>query len=56
MKLGLISREEAPAKGISQFTIYRRVKRGDWQEVSPGIYLPSPLQPTYEQRVLAACR
>jgi very-short-patch-repair endonuclease len=55
MKLGLVTRQEALALGLSDDAIYRKVKRGLWQELFPTAYLTSTGPPTWEQRLLAAC-
>jgi very-short-patch-repair endonuclease len=54
MQLGLASREEVRARGISRFTVYRNIESGKWREIFPGIYLPSPVEPTRDQILLAA--
>ena len=56
MQLGLISKEEALAKGLSSQALYRRVRSGKWQELFPGIYLPSPQKPSLEQELFGGCR
>lgn len=55
MHLGLISRKEALADGTSPAALYRKVHGGKWQELFPGIYLPSPQPPSFEQELLGAC-
>jgi very-short-patch-repair endonuclease len=55
MQSGLITRKEALARGISEDAIFRKLKRGDWQELFPKVYSTSPLLPSWEQRLLACC-
>lgn len=56
MQLGLISREEALASGLSRHALRRRLQSGKWQELFCGIYLPSPQAPTLKQQLFAGSR
>lgn len=51
-----VTREEALASGLSEDAILRNVQRGIWQRPFPGVYFPFSGRPTFQQRVLAACR
>lgn len=53
-QLGIVNRPQLIVAGIDDHTIYRRVRRGDWQRVLPGIYRVEPGPLTLEQRRIAA--
>jgi very-short-patch-repair endonuclease len=52
---GLILRHQALAAGLSKSGIDRRLRRGLWRKVDPGVYASAAVEATFEQRVLAAC-
>jgi hypothetical protein len=55
-QLGLITRAQASAAGMSVRQIERRLASGQWIRVTRGVYRHAAWPVTYEQRVLAACR
>ena len=54
-QLGLISRAQAMAHGMTRTTIRERISGGRWQAVYPGVYLVGVLPPSWHQRLMAAC-
>lgn len=53
---GLVTRAQVLAAGWSDATAHRRVDRGEWQRMHPGVYrLGAVLPPSPEQVVLAGC-
>jgi predicted transcriptional regulator of viral defense system len=50
----LITRRQLNACGIDDFTITRRIRRGYWQRILPGIYLMTAGPLSTEQRRIAA--
>ncbi len=53
-QLGLITRPQARAAGLSNAAIRRRVARGTWSTVGRQTYLAAPIRPSPEVEVLAA--
>ena len=54
-QLGLISCEQAVAQGMSRWTVNDRVDAQRWRSVYPGVYLIGVTEPSWEQKLLAAC-
>lgn len=52
---GLVSRRQALAAGMSGPVIDRRIRRGEWEPVAPGVYRLSGASPSWHQRAFAAC-
>lgn len=51
----LITRPQALDAGMSDGQIQRRLTRGYWRTVQPGVYLVGLQAPSWEQRLRAAC-
>ena len=54
-QLGVVSRSQAKAHGMTRAAIRERLLGGRWQVVYPGVYLLSVLAPNWPQRLMAAC-
>jgi hypothetical protein len=51
---GVIARRQATELGATRWTIGRRLRRGWWQEVQPGVYALAGTPDSYDRRVIAA--
>src|SRR5262245_16539117 len=51
---GVVARAQLLTRGVDDTAISRRVRRGDWQRLVPGIYVLSRVAPSTEQRRTAA--
>ena len=54
-QMGLVSRAQAKALGMTRTTIGERLTGQRWQAVYPGVYLLGVVPPNWHQRLLAAC-
>lgn len=54
-QLGLVSRTQAIALGMTRTTIRERVAAARWQAMYPGVYLLGVVAPTWHQKVMGAC-
>lgn len=54
-QLGLVTRRQALAAGLSLRGIRTRLARGDWLLVRRSVYALAGVRPTFEQAALAAC-
>lgn len=54
-QLGLVSRSQATALGMTRTTIRERVAGQRWQTLYPGVYLLGVTESTWQQRLMAAC-
>lgn len=54
-QLGLATRDQARAAGLSPSAINRRVASGRWLRIRQGIFVIGAAPPSWEQDVLAAC-
>lgn len=52
---GLVTRAQAHHHGLSDRAIARRIERGAWTALRPGVYVVGGAPASWEQRVLAAC-
>lgn len=51
---GVIARGQALAAGATRAAIVRRLRRGEWVPIHPGVYITHNGQPTWQQRAWAA--
>jgi hypothetical protein len=54
-QLGVFSRKQANRAGLSSRSVSRRVVRGTWTRVLPGVYRAASTPESWRQRLLAAC-
>jgi hypothetical protein len=54
-QIGLITRAQARAGGLTDRQIAYRLATGEWAKTAPSVFRHSTWPVTYEQRVLAAC-
>jgi hypothetical protein len=54
-QLGLFTREQANRAGLSNRSVSRRVVRGAWTRVLPGVYRAASTPESWRQRLRAAC-
>lgn len=54
-QLGLVTRHQALAAGLSASGIRTRLSRGDWLAVRRSVYAVSAVAPSHEQAALAVC-
>jgi predicted transcriptional regulator of viral defense system len=54
-QIGLISRHQAVAAGLTAAGIHTRLSRGDWRRVRRGVYAVAGVRPTMAQADLAVC-
>jgi hypothetical protein len=54
-QLGVFSRTQANRAGLSNRSVSRRVARGTWTRVLPGVYRAASTPESFRQKLLAAC-
>lgn len=54
-QFGLVTCGQAVAKGMSRWTVNDRVAARRWRPVFPGVYVIGVTDPSWEQKLLAAC-
>ena len=51
---GVVARWQAVAAGMSEVEIARRIRRGEWCALHPGVYVLHNGPPTWRQRAASA--